>query len=157
MLPLTSQGQARDWTCLEIPSLSLGSWKIPLSQLQVLFVCSKGSPVHSKPDVPLKNSFDGHYTAPHGSQAGRREQRRQDAPPVLGVGGLRVQRCLFSLLRAQTWDILSRTSSGAHRLSLQHILKLTVLWVLNLVPVLLRDLFTGTFSLSYPLRCSMGL
>jgi len=37
------------------------------------------------------------------------------------------------------------------------ILKLTLMWVLNLVPVLLRDLFAGTFSLSHLLRLSMGL
>lgn len=55
---------------------------------------------------------------------------------------------------------LSKRPSWAHTLGLQSILKMTVLCVLNLVPVLLRDIFTGTFSLSHPqdvqLCCSCG-
>lgn len=68
-----------------------------------------------------------------------------------------VSSCLLS---AQTSDILSRRPSWAHTLGLQSIMKMPVLCMLNLVPVLLRDLFTGTFSLSHPkdvqLHCSCG-
>lgn len=97
VLPLTSQqqDQARGWARLEIPSLSFGSWRIPFSQLQVLFACSTGPPEHSNLDMPLKNSFDGHYTEPQSSQVERWEQRKEDAPPVRGVGeGLCMQGCL---------------------------------------------------------------
>lgn len=83
MLILTTPWQNQCHLCTfgpgKFPSLS---FKCPLSALHGPWE----EAIQSNLDMPLKNNFNGHCTEHRGSRVGQWEQRRENAPPMFGVG-----------------------------------------------------------------------